>query len=188
MGGGGFGTVAAEFFVAGPLLHQDLFEVFLALDAVVEVLRGRDEAEFGVGDDLVDGIGGVGGLLRAREVEGGDLESVEEESGAAGVEVVGGEAGEDVGDGVLDAAALVGAGEGEGGAAGLLVEPSLAGVEFPVWDGFAGGVVVVAKIFFAECGTAAAMAAGEDVAALETDVGCRLIWHMDGGPPPPGTA
>jgi hypothetical protein len=33
-------------------------------------------------------------------------------------------------------------------------------------------VVKIAEIFFFECGRAAAMACGEDVAALETGVGC----------------
>ena len=44
---------------------------------------------------------GSGGL-RFGEVEAGDLEAVEEEAGAAGVDVVGGDALEDLADGVLD--------------------------------------------------------------------------------------
>ena len=72
-----------------------------------------DGAEFGVdGDffyDLVCGFVGFviavavacGGLLFG-EVEAGDLEAVEEETGAAGVDVVGGDALEDLADGVLN--------------------------------------------------------------------------------------
>jgi hypothetical protein len=67
------------------------------------------------------------------EVEAGDLEAVEEEAGAAGVDVVGGDALEDLADGVLDGGAVFGQGEFEGGAAGS------AGVGY----GFAGGVVVI---------------------------------------------
>jgi hypothetical protein len=40
-----------------------------------------------------------------------------------------------------------------------------------VFDGAAGGVVVVAKVFVAEAWAAAAVAVGEDVAALEADGG-----------------
>jgi len=40
--------------------------------------------------------------LRLGEVEAGDLEAVEEEPGTAGVDVVGGDALEDLADGVLD--------------------------------------------------------------------------------------
>ena len=44
------------------------------------------------------GLGGLG----FGEVEAGDLEAVEEEAGSAGVDVVGGDALEDLADGVLD--------------------------------------------------------------------------------------
>jgi hypothetical protein len=40
------------------------------------------------------------------EVDAGDLEAVEEETGTAGVDIVGGDEMEDFGDGVLDAGAL----------------------------------------------------------------------------------
>ena len=92
------------------------------------------------------------------EVEAGDLEAVEEEAGAAGVDVVGGDALEDFADGVLDGGTVFGEGEVEGGAAAAAL----------VWvgDGFSGGVVVVAEVFCAEAGAAAAVAVGEDVAAL----------------------
>jgi len=65
-----------------------------------------------VGSDLVNDFdwfgfsvvvgGGFG------EVEAGDLESVEEEAGAAGVDVVGGDALEDFADGGLDGGAVFG--------------------------------------------------------------------------------
>jgi hypothetical protein len=56
-----------------------------------------------VGSDLFDDFDGFGpGVVVGRgfgEVEAGDLESVEEEAGAAGVDVVGGDAAEDFSDG-----------------------------------------------------------------------------------------
>jgi hypothetical protein len=59
----------------------------------------------GVSGDAVD-EGEIAALLLlfgvAREVEAGDLEAVEEEAGAAGVDVVGGDAAEDFADGALD--------------------------------------------------------------------------------------
>ena len=73
---------------------------------------------------------------------------------------------EDDADGGLDGAAVFGEGEVE---AGFLAE-GLA------WGGFAGGVVVVAEGFSAEADAAAAVAVGEDVAALVTAVvGCWLL-------------
>jgi hypothetical protein len=105
------------------------------------------------------------------KVEAGDLEAVEEEAGAARVDVVGGDALKDLADGVLDGGAIFGEREFEGGAAGA------AGVR--VSDGPAGGVVVVAEVFAAEAWAAAAVAVGEDVAALVA-FGC-FGWCFDGG-------
>jgi hypothetical protein len=102
------------------------------------------------------------------EVEAGDLESVEEEAGAAGVYVVGGDAAEYFADGVLDCGAVFGEGEFERGAGGLAGSGC----------GFAGGVVVVAEVFAPEAGAAAAVAVGEDVAALVA-FGCFGLW-LDG--------
>ena len=101
-------------------------------------------------------LGGLG----FGEVEAGDLEAVEEEAGAAGVDVVGGDAAEDFADGGLEGGAVVGVGDGEveGGAA--------ASAGSWVLCGLAGGVVVVAEVFAAEAEAAAAVAVGEDVAAL----------------------
>jgi hypothetical protein len=96
------------------------------------------------------------------EVEGGDVEAVEEEAGAFGVEGVGGDAGEDVGDGVLDDVGVLEGREDEDGVEGVLAE---------VFWGFAGGVVEVAEAFAAEGGGAAAAAGEVDVAA-EVARGC----------------
>jgi hypothetical protein len=92
------------------------------------------------------------------EVEAGDLESVEEEAGAARVDLVGGDALQDLADGVLDGGTVFWERQVEGGAAGL----ALLGVGYR----FAGGVVVVAEVFSAEARAAAAVAVGEDMAAL----------------------
>jgi hypothetical protein len=83
------------------------------------------------------------GGMRFGEVEAGDLEAVEEETGAAGVDVVGGDALEDLADGVLDGGTVFGEGDFEGGCAGGC--------------GFAGGVVVVAEVFSTEAWAAAAV-------------------------------
>jgi hypothetical protein len=146
-----------------PLLREDFFEVFLAFEALVEVGWWGEGAELGVFDDLFDGVGGVDGELLGREVEGGDLEAVEEEACAAGIELVGGEAEQDLADGGLDGAAVLGRGEGEGGAAAA----GLFGGLVTLGCGLAGVVVVEAEVLLAERGRAAAMAAGEDVTALE---------------------
>ena len=138
---------------------------------------GCEDAVGGVEDDVFDGLRdlvgvvgvvGVAGVVgRAGRVFGQvgacDLEAVEEESGAARVELVGGDAAEDLADGGLDGGAVFGVGELEGGAAAA----TLAGVE----DGAAGGVVVVAELFCAEAGGLAAVAAGEDVAAAVAELG-----------------
>jgi hypothetical protein len=113
--------------------------------------------------DLFDDFGGFGfGVAVGRgfgKVEAGDLEAVEEQAGAAGVDVVGGDAAENFADGVLDGGAVFGKRKVEGGAA--------ASALLRVGDGFSGGVVVVAEVFSAQAGAAAAVAVGEDAAALE---------------------
>jgi hypothetical protein len=83
---------------------------------------GGEEALFGVGGDLFDGLWdgfvGVlalaGGFGVARQVGAGDLEAVEEEAGAAGVDLVAHDAAEDLADGELDGGAVFGHGEVEG--------------------------------------------------------------------------
>jgi len=92
------------------------------------------------------------------QVEAGDLEAVEEEAGAARVDVVGGDALEDLADGGLDGGAVFGKGQVEGGGS--------AAASFRIGDGFSGGVVVVAELFAAQAWAGAAVAVGEDVAAL----------------------
>jgi hypothetical protein len=112
---------------------------------------------------------GFGGLV-VFEVGGGDLEGVEEESGAARVEVVLGDAGDDLAEGLLDGGAAAGLGELEGAAAGL--------AEAGVGDGLALGVVVVAELFAAQGGGAAAAALGEGVAALVAAEGVVALFDL----------
>jgi len=124
------------------------------------------------------------------EVERGDLEAVKEEAGAAGVELVGGEPVEDLSDGELDGAAVLGKGKGEGGGA-LLALGHVRHLNHGGGDGSAGvgGVVVEAEVLGAEAGAAAAVAVGEDVAALEAaGLGGRLgdgDGFVHGGYPSP---
>ena len=147
---------------------------------------GGEDAEGGVDGDLFDGLvfgfGFVGGSgfglgsgLGFGEVEAGDLEAVEEETGAAWVDVVGGDALEDLADGGLDGGAVFGERQVEDGAAAAAL--ARAG------DGLAGGVVVVAELFLAEAWAGAAVSVGEDVAALVLfDVWCGVLH---GGVPRP---
>jgi len=134
-------------------------------------LDGGQVAQELVVGDFFEGLGGGLEFFLAGEVGAGDLEAVEEEAGTAGVEVVGGDALEDEADGELDGGAVLGDGEVEGGEAGL--------AGGGVGDGMAGGVVVVAEVFEAEGGGAAAASVDEDVAAALAfglfDGG--LVWH-----------
>jgi hypothetical protein len=119
-------------------------------------------AQLGVGGDLFDDFDGVGFGVAVGggfgEVEAGDLEAIEEEAGAAGIDVVRGDTAENFADGLLDGGTVFGEGKVEGGAA--------ASALLGVGDGFSGGVMVVAEVFSAQAGAAAAVAVGEDVAAL----------------------
>ncbi|MCU1248609.1 MAG: hypothetical protein JWQ49_1638 [Edaphobacter sp.] len=113
--------------------------------------------------------------MRLGEVEAGDLEAVEKEAGAAGIDVVGGDALQDVADGGLDGGAVFRQGQIEAGAA--------ASALFWVSDRAAGGVVVVTEFFVVQAGAAAAVSIGEDVAALEAFwcVGAGVgagVWHV----------
>jgi hypothetical protein len=126
-------------FVFFPLAHEDLLEVE-GLCGLDELGAGGEVTVIRVFDELLDGdLGGLRGegFALAREVESGDLEAVEEQAGAARVDLVEGDAAEGLGDGDLDGASVLNEGEGEGGAAGL----SLGWV--PNWD--AGGVVEMAR-------------------------------------------
>ena len=112
----------------------------------------------------VGGSGAAGGLAGVRwEVEGGDLEAVEEETGATGVDLVGGDATEDLADGELDSGAVFGEGEVEGGF-GWCGRGGFG-------EGFARFAVVEAEGFAAEGPGPAAVAVGEEVAAL-VGLGC----------------
>lgn len=97
-------------------------------------------------------------LLMAGEVGAGDLEGVEEQTGASRVDVVVGDAGEDLAEGALDGGAAGGGFEAETVAAGLTL--------LEVGDGFASGVMVVTKFFSPHGRTATTLAGGEGVAAL----------------------
>ena len=174
--GGGEVWVPAEFFQE---LGDGAGAGALAVGSGGGELGGWGEgAEDGVEGELVDDeSGGRGGEPGVREVGGGDLETVEEEAGAFGVDVVGGEAAEDLADGELDGGAVLGQGEVKGGAAGSAsLRPG---------DGAAGAVVEVAEGVVAEGRAAAAAAVGVDVAALEADDGgVDEVWHEVWGPHP----
>ena len=158
------------FLVAAHGVEEELHGAAGANLGFVEVGDGSERAEVGVEGDLFDDLGlfGFGAFagLGFGEVEAGDLEAVEEQACSAGVDLVGGDALEDLADGGLDGGAVFGEGEIEGGTAVLVL----------VWvlDGAAGGVVVVAELFSAQAWAAAAAAVGEDVAAL---VAFRLVLH-----------
>jgi len=92
------------------------------------------------------------------KIEAGDLETVEEQAGSSGIDFVGSDSLQDLADGVLDGGLVFREQELKGGAA------ALAG--FRILDWLAGGVVVVAEVFSAQAWAAAAVAVGEDVAAL----------------------
>ena len=127
----------------------------------------------------LDGFAGFSG-----EGGDGDLEAVEEEAGAFWVEVVGGDAAEDLGQGELDGGAVFEDGHGEGVPVGVGIAGGVAG------DGAAGGVVVEAEVLVAEGDHAAAAAGGADVAAEEAGglwVGGGLVCgggFRHGGTPP----
>ena len=151
----GFGGVLSSgvaglffFAVLFPLFEEDLFEGFVAGGAL-EFGDGGEGAVEVVVDEFVDGLGGAGGRglgVGFGEAGEGDLEAVEEEAGAPGVDVVGGDAGEDFAEGELDGGAVFEAGEGEGGLVAAAFLQMAAG------DGAAGGVVVVAEVFGFEGG------------------------------------
>jgi hypothetical protein len=173
--GGGCGLVLffllpGLFVVFEHLLDQEGDGAF-ALGGFADLGGWGEGAQFGMCGGLFDefGLGGLG----FGEVEAGDLEAVEEEAGAAGVDVVGGDALEDLADGVLDRGTVFWKRDLEGGAA--------APAGRRVGGGFAGGVVVEAEVFSAEAGAAAAVAVGEDVAALEASgcfgLRCLGLWR-----------
>jgi len=151
-----------------------------------DLLDGRDGAEGGVEEDFFEGFGLIGvaagaglgagagaagacsGAGFAGKVGGGDLQAVEEEAGAALVEVAGGDAAEDFKEGELDGGAVFEGGEDEG--VGGIAGGFGAG-------GAAASVVVEAEGLSAQGGAAAAVAGGVDVAAAEA-FGCGLVWSL----------
>jgi hypothetical protein len=119
----------------------------------------------GVAADVAAVRGGVSGVASgcgagiAREVSAGDEEAVQEAAGALVVELVAGDAVENLSEGELDAGAVVDCGQLEGGVFG--VDSVVAR------GGAARGVVVVAEGLAAQGGGAAAAARGEDMTAEE---------------------
>ncbi len=153
---------------------------------------GRDRTVGGVVDDFVDRLLGASLGVGLGKVAAGDLQAVEQNSGAAGVEGAGGEVLEDEADGELDGGAVLGEREiqrcrahpsaihpsargalagGPGtrtdGAPRFIVKRRQPAGSVGIGGGAAGGVVVVAEVFVAQAGAAAAAAVGEEVAALE---------------------
>jgi hypothetical protein len=142
--------------------------------------RGGGFIARGAGAVAADG-GGFFGFLW--ESGAGDLQAVEEQAGAARVDVVGGDALEDLADGLEDGGPVFGQGDVEGGAAAAAL--------LRVGDGFSGGVVVVAEVFVTKAGAGAAVAVGEDVAALVVPgcglgLGCGVVGVVHVFPPPLG--
>jgi hypothetical protein len=140
-----------------------------------------EEAEAGVEDDLFDRFDGWGVGVLFGEIRARDLQGVEQQAGAAGVDFVGGDAVHDFADGVLDRAAVFRVGQGEGGAV------RLGGFVFPFWGGTAGGVVKITEFFAAQAGAGATAPGGENVTALEALFGVRCggeigLWHVTPSP------
>jgi hypothetical protein len=106
--------------------------------------------------------------LTGFEVGGGDLEAVEEQAGAAEVDLVGGNAEEDFAQAALDVVAVGGRGHVEGVAPGLAV--------VRVFDRLSGFVVVVAEGLAAQGGAAALDSVAEDVAAAFAVVSGAGHW------------
>ena len=92
------------------------------------------------------------------EIEARDLEAIEEEAGALGIDGSGGDAAEDFADSLLDGGAVFRIwqleGGGSGAAGGVFCDPA------------AGFVVVVAELLSGERWAAAAAAVYVDLAAL----------------------
>jgi hypothetical protein len=115
--------------------------------------------------------GAFGFALVLREVGGGDLDGVKDESGAATIDIIEGEAGGDADDCLLDLGAGAELWEREGVASCL---PALR-----VGDGTASVVMVVAEVFVAQSEAAAAVSVEEDVAAAEV-LGGVSGWVVGG--------
>jgi hypothetical protein len=204
---GGFGAVGVEAIallaaLADPVgavheVHEALAEAGLLDFGRDDLVDGRERAEVGVEGEVFDGQevdiflvapAGFGPEARlAGEVVRGDLEAVEDEAGAARVDGVCGDAGDDVADGELDGGTVLDEGDWDDGAE-LVAGGARAGASV--------GVVVVAEGLAAEGDHAAAEAVGSDVAALEAAGGgrgllgllvvCGVFLVARHGVPPPG--
>jgi hypothetical protein len=100
----GFGGGGLLFALHHPF-QQDSDGAF-ALRSFAYFGAWREDTQVGVGGDLFDHFYGFRPVVAMGGgfgyVEAGDLEAVEEQAGAAGVDVVGGDTLEDLSDGVLD--------------------------------------------------------------------------------------
>jgi hypothetical protein len=167
--GGGFGVLrrgelgdggdGAEVFI-----EDEVFDEFVCM-VCVGVGGDGFTAGGGAGFAAVAAVSAVtavaagGGGAGFVEVPDGQFEGVEDGVGALWVELRGGEAGEDLGEGKLDALAVVDQRHLEDGL--LWVDSAVAGC------GAARGVVVVAELLAVQRDRAAAAARGEDVTALK---------------------
>ena len=180
---GGFQVQGFVFFFFGdagvffPLFEEDLFEAFFA-GFLVEFGLGGDEAVGIVEDDLLNGLNGLRVFGVFGQVAGGDRQGVEDEAGAAWIEFIPGQALDDLADGGLDGGAVFGQGQIEGGLEAFAFAQ--------VFHRASGLVVIIAEIFQFQGSGAAAMAVGEDVAALVDGwFNYEFSWHL-WGPPVPG--
>jgi len=105
--------------------------------------------------------------LRPRQVEAGDLQAIEQQPGAARIQIVGGDALQHLAERELQGGAVLGHAALEGAQAGL--------ARGGVFHRAARSVVEVAEIFVAQADRAAAAAPGKDVTALEALRRLRLL-------------
>jgi len=152
------------------IVRAQLFEQALRGAFGLELLdlgAVRDAAEHGVFDDLLDEGHGLGLGLRPRQVEAGDLQAIEQQPGAARIQIVGGDALQHLAERELQGGAVLGHAALEGAQAGL--------ARGGVFHRAARSVVEVAEIFVAQADRAAAAAPGKDVTALEALRRLRLL-------------
>jgi hypothetical protein len=190
----GDGGDGAEVWVEDEVFDEVVGRVILRGGGVgggavgVSAGGGAADVAAAVGAAGVSAGGARGGARIAREVGAGDEQAVEEMAGALGVELVGGNAVEDLGEGELDAGAVVDGGQLELGLGGM--DSAMAR------GGAAGGMVLIAEGFSAQSGRAATAARGVDVTAEEAldgglcgFGGCGCVGHevplLRGGGIPP---
>jgi hypothetical protein len=172
-GGDGCGLWCALFvFVALQHFFDEEGDGTLSLGNSGDFGSGCEDAEGRIDGDLFDSLRfGLCGLEFGK-VKARDLETVEEQTGAAGIDLVRGDALNDLADRGLDGGAVFGQREGEGGGAAASMARVL--------NWFTCGVVVVAELLLAEAWAGAAVAVGEDVAALVLFGGCYGVLHGSG--------